>query len=76
MLFLVFDLCLAVKKKKSTSLESSSLLNVVVFSGHFLFLQVKESNSLQEASIKSSSFPRPISTTACQVSSFQNQSFI
>ncbi|KAM6912627.1 tyrosine-protein kinase receptor [Xenentodon cancila] len=35
--------------------------------GRFLFLQVKESNSQQEASIQSSSFPRPISTTVCQM---------
>lgn len=35
--------------------------------GHFLFLQVKENKSFQEASIQSSSFPRPISTTACQM---------
>uniref|UniRef100_A0A8C6VV77 Tyrosine-protein kinase receptor n=1 Tax=Nothobranchius furzeri TaxID=105023 RepID=A0A8C6VV77_NOTFU len=35
--------------------------------GHFLFLQVRESNSLQEASIQSSSFPPPVSTTACQM---------
>lgn len=36
--------------------------------GHFLFLQVRESNSLREASIQSSFFPAPVSTTACQVS--------
>ncbi|XP_017274008.1 leukocyte tyrosine kinase receptor isoform X2 [Kryptolebias marmoratus] len=35
--------------------------------GHFLFLQVKENNTLQEASIQSSSFPHPVSTTACQM---------
>ncbi|XP_067469880.1 tyrosine-protein kinase receptor [Thunnus thynnus] len=35
--------------------------------GHFLFLQVRESNSLQEASIRSSSFPPPVSTNACQM---------
>lgn len=36
--------------------------------GHFLFLQVSESNALQEASIQSASFPPPVSSTACQVS--------
>lgn len=36
--------------------------------GHFLFLQVRESNSLREASIQSSSFPPPVTTTVCQVS--------
>ncbi|KAM6917254.1 tyrosine-protein kinase receptor [Lycodopsis pacificus] len=35
--------------------------------GHFLFLQVRESNSLREASIQSSSFSPPVSTTACQM---------
>ncbi|XP_049917569.1 tyrosine-protein kinase receptor [Epinephelus moara] len=35
--------------------------------GHFLFLQVRESNSVREASIQSSSFPPPVSTTACQM---------
>ncbi|KAM4540780.1 tyrosine-protein kinase receptor [Fundulus diaphanus] len=35
--------------------------------GHFLYLQVKESNSFQEASIQSSFFPPPISTSACQM---------
>ncbi|KAM8916467.1 tyrosine-protein kinase receptor isoform 2-T2 [Spinachia spinachia] len=35
--------------------------------GLFLFLQVRESNSLREASIHSSSFPPPVSTTACQL---------
>ncbi|XP_023249508.1 ALK tyrosine kinase receptor-like isoform X1 [Seriola lalandi dorsalis] len=35
--------------------------------GHFLFLQVRESNSLQEASIQSVSFPPPVSTAACQM---------
>ncbi|KAM9842943.1 tyrosine-protein kinase receptor [Aulostomus maculatus] len=35
--------------------------------GHFLFLQVRESNSLQEASIHSFFFPPPISTNACQM---------
>lgn len=35
--------------------------------GHFLFLQVRENKSLQESSIQSSSFPHPISTTACQM---------
>lgn len=37
--------------------------------GHFLFLQVRESNSPREASIQSSTFPPPVSATACQVSS-------
>ncbi|KAF6721798.1 ALK tyrosine kinase receptor [Oryzias melastigma] len=35
--------------------------------GYFLFLQVEQSNSVQKASIQSSSFPRPISTTGCQM---------
>ncbi|XP_069008390.1 tyrosine-protein kinase receptor [Embiotoca jacksoni] len=35
--------------------------------GHFLFLQVRKSNSPHDASIQSSSFPRPISTAACQM---------
>uniref|UniRef100_A0A671YU96 Tyrosine-protein kinase receptor n=1 Tax=Sparus aurata TaxID=8175 RepID=A0A671YU96_SPAAU len=35
--------------------------------GHFLFLQVSESNSLHEASIQSSYFPAPVSTAACQM---------
>uniref|UniRef100_A0AAQ4RT06 Tyrosine-protein kinase receptor n=1 Tax=Gasterosteus aculeatus aculeatus TaxID=481459 RepID=A0AAQ4RT06_GASAC len=35
--------------------------------GHFLFLQVRESNSLREASIQSSSFHPIISTAACQL---------
>ncbi|XP_078145677.1 tyrosine-protein kinase receptor [Centroberyx gerrardi] len=35
--------------------------------GHFLFLRVRESNSLQEASVQSASFPPPVSTNACQL---------
>uniref|UniRef100_A0A3B3BNF5 Tyrosine-protein kinase receptor n=1 Tax=Oryzias melastigma TaxID=30732 RepID=A0A3B3BNF5_ORYME len=35
--------------------------------GYFLFLQVEQSNSVRKASIQSSSFPRPISTTGCQM---------
>ncbi|CAJ1073548.1 LOW QUALITY PROTEIN: leukocyte tyrosine kinase receptor [Xyrichtys novacula] len=35
--------------------------------GHFLFLQVRENNSLREASIQSSSFPAPLSSAACQM---------
>nr|XP_046268451.1 leukocyte tyrosine kinase receptor isoform X2 [Scatophagus argus] len=35
--------------------------------GHFLFLQVKENNSLREASIQSSMFPPPVSAAACQM---------
>ncbi|XP_068194424.1 tyrosine-protein kinase receptor [Antennarius striatus] len=35
--------------------------------GHFLFLQVRETNSVQEASIQSSFFPPPVSSTACQI---------
>ncbi|KAM7375897.1 hypothetical protein PAMP_005659 [Pampus punctatissimus] len=35
--------------------------------GHFLFLQVREKNLLREASIRSSSFPPPVSTNACQM---------
>ncbi|XP_060918378.1 tyrosine-protein kinase receptor isoform X2 [Labrus mixtus] len=35
--------------------------------GHFLFLQVRESNPLREASIQSSPFPPPVSPAACQV---------
>lgn len=36
--------------------------------GHFLFLPVRESYSLQEASIHSAAFPHPVSSAACQVS--------
>ncbi|XP_062253178.1 tyrosine-protein kinase receptor [Platichthys flesus] len=35
--------------------------------GHFLFLQVRDSNSLREASVQSSSFPPPVSSAACQL---------
>ncbi|KAM3871246.1 tyrosine-protein kinase receptor [Diretmus argenteus] len=35
--------------------------------GHFLFLRVRESDSIQEASVQSSSFPPPVSTNACQL---------
>uniref|UniRef100_A0A7N9AMS6 Tyrosine-protein kinase receptor n=1 Tax=Mastacembelus armatus TaxID=205130 RepID=A0A7N9AMS6_9TELE len=35
--------------------------------GHFLFLRVRESSSHQNASIQSSSFPAPVSPTACQM---------
>ncbi|KAF7652742.1 hypothetical protein LDENG_00092870 [Lucifuga dentata] len=35
--------------------------------GHFLFLQVRGSDTLQEASIQSSSFPPPVSADACQL---------
>ncbi|XP_028293415.1 tyrosine-protein kinase receptor isoform X2 [Gouania willdenowi] len=35
--------------------------------GHFLFLQVQEKHHLQEASVHSSSFPPPRSTTDCQM---------
>ncbi|XP_047466681.1 leukocyte tyrosine kinase receptor isoform X2 [Mugil cephalus] len=35
--------------------------------GHFLYLQVRESNSVQRASVLSPSFPRPVSTAACQM---------
>ncbi|RVE57277.1 hypothetical protein OJAV_G00214530 [Oryzias javanicus] len=35
--------------------------------GYFLFLQVEQSKSVRKASIQSSSFPRPISTTGCQM---------
>ncbi|XP_030575436.1 tyrosine-protein kinase receptor isoform X2 [Archocentrus centrarchus] len=35
--------------------------------GHFLFLPVRESNSLQEASIQSSAFSHPVSSAACQM---------
>lgn len=44
--------------------------------GHFLFLQVSESNSLHEASIQSSYFPAPVSTAACQVSYLDRQSHL
>lgn len=36
--------------------------------GHFLFLPVRESNSLKEAFVQSSAFPRPVSSVDCQVS--------
>ena len=39
-----------------------------VSAGYFLFLQVRDSNSLREASVQSSSFPPPVSSAACQVS--------
>ncbi|XP_033967556.1 LOW QUALITY PROTEIN: tyrosine-protein kinase receptor [Pseudochaenichthys georgianus] len=50
-------------------LEEKDLQGVALQStpGHFLFLQVRESNSLQEASIQSLSFPPPVSTSACQL---------
>uniref|UniRef100_A0A4W6FED9 Tyrosine-protein kinase receptor n=1 Tax=Lates calcarifer TaxID=8187 RepID=A0A4W6FED9_LATCA len=50
-------------------LEKEDMQGVTLQStpGHFLFLQVRESNSLREASIQSSSFPPPVSTTACQM---------
>uniref|UniRef100_A0A673C9L8 Tyrosine-protein kinase receptor n=1 Tax=Sphaeramia orbicularis TaxID=375764 RepID=A0A673C9L8_9TELE len=35
--------------------------------GHFLFLQVRPSSSLTEASVHSVSFPPPVSTTDCQL---------
>ncbi|KAJ7988947.1 hypothetical protein DPEC_G00314470 [Dallia pectoralis] len=35
--------------------------------GFFLFLAVRENGSSHEASVQSSSFPRPVSTTACQL---------
>ncbi|XP_041668611.1 leukocyte tyrosine kinase receptor isoform X2 [Cheilinus undulatus] len=35
--------------------------------GHFLFLKVRESNPPREASIRSSSFPPPVSSAACQM---------
>uniref|UniRef100_A0A3B3XQJ9 receptor protein-tyrosine kinase n=1 Tax=Poecilia mexicana TaxID=48701 RepID=A0A3B3XQJ9_9TELE len=35
--------------------------------GHFLYLQVRGSSSLKEASFHSSFFPPPISTSACQM---------
>ncbi|XP_028420954.1 tyrosine-protein kinase receptor isoform X1 [Perca flavescens] len=50
-------------------LEKEDMQGVTLQStpGHFLFLQVRESNSLREASIQSSSFPPPVSTTVCQM---------
>ncbi len=36
--------------------------------GHFLFLQVRESNSPREVSVQSAPFPPPVSAAACQVS--------
>ncbi|XP_039993270.1 leukocyte tyrosine kinase receptor [Xiphias gladius] len=50
-------------------LEKEDMQGVTLQStpGHFLFLQVRESNSLREASIQSSAFPPPVSTTACQM---------
>uniref|UniRef100_A0A8C4HWV6 Tyrosine-protein kinase receptor n=1 Tax=Dicentrarchus labrax TaxID=13489 RepID=A0A8C4HWV6_DICLA len=50
-------------------LEKEDMQGVTLQStpGHFLFLQVRESNSLREASIQSSFFPSPVSTTACQM---------
>lgn len=45
-----------------------------LLSGHFLFLQVRETNSLRQASVQSSLFPVTFSTTdACQVC-FQTKS--
>lgn len=45
-----------------------------LLSGHFLFLQVRETNLLRQASVQSSLFPVPFSTTdACQVC-FQTKS--
>ncbi|KAG7511076.1 ALK tyrosine kinase receptor-like [Solea senegalensis] len=35
--------------------------------GYFLYLQVRESHSLQEASVRSATFPPPVSTAACQL---------
>uniref|UniRef100_A0A672IBI1 receptor protein-tyrosine kinase n=1 Tax=Salarias fasciatus TaxID=181472 RepID=A0A672IBI1_SALFA len=35
--------------------------------GHILFLRVRGSNSLQEASVSSAAFPRPVSSAACQM---------
>uniref|UniRef100_A0A3B4ZAH7 Tyrosine-protein kinase receptor n=1 Tax=Stegastes partitus TaxID=144197 RepID=A0A3B4ZAH7_9TELE len=50
-------------------LEKEDMQGVTLQStpGHFLFLQVTESNSVQEASIHSFFFPRPVSTAACQM---------
>ncbi|XP_032356168.1 tyrosine-protein kinase receptor isoform X2 [Etheostoma spectabile] len=50
-------------------LEKEDMQGVTLQStpGHFLFLQVRESNSIREASIQSSSFPPPVSTTVCQM---------
>ncbi|XP_070698288.1 tyrosine-protein kinase receptor isoform X1 [Pempheris klunzingeri] len=50
-------------------LEKEDMKGVTLQStpGYFLFLQVRETNALQEASIQSSSFPPPVSTTACQL---------
>uniref|UniRef100_A0A8D0D1K0 Tyrosine-protein kinase receptor n=1 Tax=Sander lucioperca TaxID=283035 RepID=A0A8D0D1K0_SANLU len=50
-------------------LEKEDMQGVTLQStpGHFLFLQVRESNSLREASIQSSSFPPPVTTTVCQM---------
>ncbi|XP_078134251.1 tyrosine-protein kinase receptor [Sander vitreus] len=50
-------------------LEKEDIQGVTLQStpGHFLFLQVRESNSLREASIQSSSFPPPVSTAVCQM---------
>uniref|UniRef100_A0AAX7U189 Tyrosine-protein kinase receptor n=1 Tax=Astatotilapia calliptera TaxID=8154 RepID=A0AAX7U189_ASTCA len=35
--------------------------------GHFLFLPVRESNSLKEAFVQSAAFPRPVSSVDCQM---------
>ncbi|XP_063764597.1 tyrosine-protein kinase receptor isoform X2 [Eleginops maclovinus] len=50
-------------------LEKKDMQGVALQStpGHFLFLQVRESNSLREASIQSIYFPPPVSTSACQM---------
>lgn len=47
------------------------LLLTVLFCtpGHFLFLEVRERNSQQEASVQSRVFPPPVSSGTCQVSS-------
>ncbi|CDQ71492.1 unnamed protein product [Oncorhynchus mykiss] len=45
-----------------------SLLWLLSFhSGHFLFLAVRRSSSSHEVSVRSYSFPQPVSTTACQL---------
>lgn len=70
--------CLALNNSTKSLFVSSlfhAVISVLLFNvycappGHFLFLQVSKTNSLGQASIQSSFFPAPFSTTtACQVS--------
>lgn len=74
---------LAVKKKKKSARTHQTVSVIPSFSelfisppalrysasaGHFLFLQVRETSPLRKASVQSSFFPPPLSSTTCQVS--------